>query len=153
MLYIKFGAPKTLENTVVHPSADFNATYTQEWLSSDWGRRVIREIDSSEYISGEYIESPVFGGIPPSELSTGAKSLIYTKFEGFPVCAEYFGENCFPLFVELSQMQDVYMTVDHPMITPDNYSAVVLNDNSQITGHADFIRKFIRYESGELGIA
>ncbi len=39
-------------------------------------KQIIHEIDDSTYVTGEYIESPVFGAISPKDLSTGCKAVL-----------------------------------------------------------------------------
>ena len=47
-----------------------------EWLDNDLTRRMIRDVDKSEYIGGVAVDSPFLGSIPIERLSGGVKTLI-----------------------------------------------------------------------------
>lgn len=73
MLKIIYGdVPSSIYNTSVY----FKNTYEPEWLETDLAKAIIRDVDRSEVLSGECINSPVFGQIPPERLSGGTKTLL-----------------------------------------------------------------------------
>ncbi|MGX8704452.1 MAG: DUF4869 domain-containing protein [bacterium] len=45
-------------------------------METDLAKAIIRDVDRSEVLSGECINSPVFGQIPPERLSGGTKTLL-----------------------------------------------------------------------------
>lgn len=57
-------------------SVYFNNTYEPEWFDSELAKEMIRDIDDSEVLSGECINSPVLGQIPLERLSGGVKTLL-----------------------------------------------------------------------------
>ena len=115
MLNIYFGESSIfMDNKVSHVSEYFDAVYEQEWLDCEWSRRVIREIDKSTYVCGEYIESPVLGGISPRDLSSGCKALILANFmPELLISGDRMGDNCYPLLLELAEEKDLYITLCH----------------------------------------
>lgn len=67
----------------------------EEWLESDLARAIIRDIDSSEVLSGECISSPVLGQIPPERLSGGTKTLLLMLNEPEKIFnASTYEDNC-----------------------------------------------------------
>lgn len=50
--------------------------YLHPWFDSELAKEMIRDIDDSEVLSGECINSPVLGQIPPERLSGGVKTLL-----------------------------------------------------------------------------
>lgn len=103
-----------MEGKISYVSQYFDAVYDSSWLSSDWAKRIIREIDKSEYISGEYIESPVLGGISPRDLSSGCKALLILLNEPEQIVSgDRMGDNCYPLLLEMAKEKDYTITLDH----------------------------------------
>ena len=76
MLRVYFGDRK---NSIYNTSVYFNHSYQEDWITDDFGRAVISDVDHSEVLSGHNIQSPVLGGISPRELSGGVKTLLLMK--------------------------------------------------------------------------
>ncbi len=115
MLKIIFG-PKGLDwsNRVAYVSDYFDAQYEVSWLQSDMAKRIIKTIDDSEYVSGEFIQSPVLGGISPRDLSTGCKALLIILNEPDTIVSgDRMGDNCYPLLLEIAKNRDVTITLCH----------------------------------------
>ena len=73
MLSIFYGdMPEAVYNPVLY----FKNTYTDEWITDDLPRNMIRDVDRSTVLGPRIIDSPVLGGISPRELSGGVKTLI-----------------------------------------------------------------------------
>ena len=71
-------------------------------------------VDSSEYIDGEYIQSPVFGGISPRDLSTGCKALLILLNEPDKIVSgDRMGDNCYPVLFEMAKNADYTITLSH----------------------------------------
>ena len=70
MLNVQFGdMPEAIYNTAVY----FKNTYRDDWITDDFGKEVIRDVDKSEVVSAHVIESPVLGSITPLMLSGGVR--------------------------------------------------------------------------------
>ena len=54
----------------------YKNAYEAEWFESDPARKIVKDIDNSDVLSGECINSPVLGQIPPERLSGGVKPLL-----------------------------------------------------------------------------
>lgn len=115
MLKIYFGSDSIfMYGKISYVSEYFDGMYEQSWLSSNWGRQIIKEIDNSDYIDGEYIKSPVLGGISPRDLSSGCKALlILLNEDDVIVSGDRMGDNCFPLLLELAKERDLIITLAH----------------------------------------
>lgn len=113
MLSIIYGdAPKSIYNTNVY----FKNSYEPEWLETDLARRMIREVDDSEVLSGECITSPVLGQIPPERLSGGVKTLLLILNEpGKIFNASTCGDNCAKWILEIGKIKDVTINLRHMM--------------------------------------
>lgn len=103
-------------NRISQPSTYFDEYYETSWLSTDFAKRVIKEIDNSEYVSGHCIESPILGMIPPKMLSSGCKTLILLENMDVIVSGERIGDNCFPILLELCKTKDRVITLCHTVL-------------------------------------
>ena len=113
MLSIIYGdAPKSIYNTNVY----FKNSYEPELLETDLARRMIREVDDSEVLSGECITSPVLGQIPPERLSGGVKTLLLILNEPDKIFnASTCGDNCAKWILEIGKIKDVTINLRHMM--------------------------------------
>ena len=92
MLSVFFGE---LSEVITNPARFFKNTYTDDWITDDLSKEMIRDVDRSEVIGPRVIDSPVLDGISPRELSGGVKTLIaiYKKPERIFI-ASACGDNC-----------------------------------------------------------
>ena len=92
MLRVWFGKK---ENAVYNTSVFFKNGYQDEWITDDFARAVISDVDKSEVISPNLIRSPVLGDISPLQLSGGVKALILMKHYPRKIFnASNCGDNC-----------------------------------------------------------
>lgn len=105
-----------MENKISYVSNYFDAMYEESWFKSDMAKHIIRTIDKSEYIDGDYIRSPEFGGIPPRDLSTGCKALLILLNEPESIVSgDRMGDNCYPVLFEMAKDHDYTITLCHMM--------------------------------------
>ena len=121
MLRVYFG---DMENSIYVPFAYFDGSGKydiQEWLSDDFVREMILDIDKSKVLSPNCIESPVFGQIPPKMLSGGVKTLIVIlKEPGIVFNASKCGDNCAKWILKIAELkakngEDVLINLRHIM--------------------------------------
>ena len=65
-----------MDDVVYNTSVYFKNTYKEEWLTDDFSKEMIKDVDKSTVVSSRIIDSPVLGAITPKELSGGLKALI-----------------------------------------------------------------------------
>jgi len=128
----------------------FDEAYEKWWLESDIAKEIIKDVDSSEYIGGECIMSPVFGMISPRDLSTGCKAcLVLLNEPEHIVSGERFGDNCFKWLSKIGEQQDITITLSHFI---DDYDipidAVVLNDNRHIASVEELNNAILELSEG-----
>ncbi len=68
MLNIEYGSYQKLydkygEDFIYDPDMYFNNTYDEKWITSDIARKIIKDIDKSEVLGENCIESPILGQI------------------------------------------------------------------------------------------
>lgn len=113
MLSIIYG---DVENSIYNTKVYFNNSYDPEWLVTDLAKKMIKDVDESDVLSGECINSPVLGQIPSERLSGGVKTLLLILNEpdrifNTSIC----GDNCAKWILEISKMKDVTINLRHMM--------------------------------------
>ncbi|MCD7921047.1 MAG: DUF4869 domain-containing protein [Clostridiales bacterium] len=105
MLSIYYGdMPQAIYNPVVF----FKNTYTDDWITDDLSRAMIQDVDKSTVLGPRIIDSPVFGGISPRELSGGVKTLIAIyKVPDRIFNASACGDNCAKWILKIGELQNI----------------------------------------------
>ncbi len=126
MLSIYYG---DMPEAIYNPSRYFKNTYTDEWITDELSRKMIKDIDKSEVIGPRIIDSPVLGGISPRELSGGVKTLICIYKRPDKVFnASACGDNCAKWLLEVGNMMDVTINLRHIMdFGDDDFTVKILN--------------------------
>ena len=92
MLNVWFGA---LPDIIYATSIYFNHTYRDKWITEPLSVEMISDVNKSEVISYNLIQSPVLGAISPVQLSPGVKTLILiNKVRDQVFNASHCGDNC-----------------------------------------------------------
>ncbi|OUN89038.1 DUF4869 domain-containing protein [[Collinsella] massiliensis] len=144
MLNVYFGdMPGAIYNTAVY----FKNTYRDEWITDDFGRSVIRDIDSSEVLSAQVIESPVLGSITPLMLSGGVKTLLLVKHMRSQVFnASTCGDNCARWLLNIAQDRKVTVNLYHVMdFGEEEFKIRVLNSGKTVHTMTELIQESAEY--------
>ena len=113
MLHIVFGRlPEAVFNTAVY----FKNSYEDSWITDDFAKRAILDVDKSVVLGNGVIGSPVLGKIAPNSLSGGVKTLILIKNEPERIFnASTCGDNCAKWLLEIGRLQDITINLRHIM--------------------------------------
>ena len=145
MLRVWFGDRK---NTIYNTSVFFKNRYIDEWITDDFGRKVIMDIDHSEVIDANNIKSPILGNISPLQLSGGVKALILMKhFPGKVFNASNCGDNCAKWILSLGEEKDFTINLYHVMNFGNGpYNIRILNDPHAIAHNKqEFLDAGVKY--------
>lgn len=113
MLTIIYGDAK---NSIYNTSIYFKNTYDAEWIESDLAKKIIKDVDDSEVLGGECIQSPILGQIPPERLSGGVKTLLLILNNPDKVFnASTCGDNCAKWILEIAKIKDITINLRHMM--------------------------------------
>ena len=113
MLTIIYG---DAENSIYNTSVYFKNTYEPEWMESELAKKMIKDVDDSDVLSGECINSPVLGQIPPERLSGGVKTLLLMLNEPDKIFnASTCGDNCAKWILEIGKRKDLTINLRHMM--------------------------------------
>lgn len=115
MLHIYFGDYNG-KNYIYDPDTYFNNQANRKWLMEDLSKRMIRDIDKSEVVSENLIQSSRLGPIPPQWLSGGVKTLILIDHDDSHVFnASACGPNCAKWLLEIGKRKDVLIRLGYIM--------------------------------------
>lgn len=135
MLSIFYG---DMPEAIYNPFIYFKNMYTDDWITDELSREMIKAVDKSIVIGPWVIDSPVLGGISPRELSGGVKTLIAMyKVPEKIFNASACGDNCAKWILKIGKMQDVTINLRHLMdFGNEEFTAKILNTD-QIVHNMD----------------
>lgn len=128
MLNIFYG---DMPQAIYNPAVYFKNTYTDEWIVDNLSRAMIEDVDRSTVLGPRVIDSPVFGGISPLELSGGVKTLIAIyKMPELVFNASVCGDNCAKWLLKIGELQNITINLRHLMDFGDEpFEINILNAN------------------------
>ena len=142
MLNVYFGdMPDAIYNTAVY----FKNTYQDKWITNEYSRRMIEDVDRSEVVSESVIQSPVMGSITPLQLSGGIKTLMLIRFDRQHVFnASTCGDNCAKWILDMAKDRKVVINLYHVMdFGSDSFRIRVLNSGKIAHNMAELIHESI----------
>lgn len=109
-------------------------------------KQIIKEIDKTDAIKDEYLESPVLGAISPDRLSTGCKAVILMDVLEKPyIFGTKCGDNCVNSILRIAKNKDVTLKLNHCMRFPESgFQAKFLDSGKIVTTNHDFAWEFYR---------
>lgn len=115
MLSIYFGDYKGADY-IYDPDTYFNNQAKRSWLMDDFSKRAIEDVDKSEVVSENLVQSSRLGPIPPVWLSGGVKTLILIEHDSEHVYnASACGPNCSRWLLEIGKGKDVLVRLGYIM--------------------------------------
>ena len=131
MLNIYYG---DYDDAIYNPNVFFNNSYTDEWMSDDLNKSMIKDVDNSDVIDTYLVKSPVLGGISPERLSGGVKTLICIHMVPDRVFnASTCGDNCAKWLLKMSEKSDVTVNLRHLMdFGKGMFNIKVMNSNTVV---------------------
>ena len=138
MLSVFFGEmPEAVYNTSVY----FQNQYKDSWITKPLSREMILDIDKSEVVSENLIQSPVLGAISPSQLSGGVKTLILMANDKSHVFnASTCGDNCAKWILQLGATEKLVINLRHLMdFGPGEFKIKVLNTGKVVKNMSELV--------------
>ena len=83
MLNIYFGemTENDFPNYVYNTSVYFDNTYLDSWITDDFSKKMIKDIDKAVVLGPSTIDSKALGVIPVKQLSGGVKTLLLLQHD------------------------------------------------------------------------
>lgn len=144
VLNVFFGdIPEAIYNTAVY----FKNTYKDQWITNEYSRRMIKDVDRSDVISESVIQSPVLGSFTPLQLSGGVKTLMLIKFDHHHVFnASTCGDNCAKWILDMAKKDKVVINLYHVMdFGKDEFKIRVINSGNIARNMVELIHESIPY--------
>ncbi len=148
MLKVYFGFR---DDEVYNTAMFYENQYDKNWVTDDFARRIIKDIDDSEVIAPDVIQNEIFGTFTSVELSAGVKTLLLIKnFPNKIFNISNCGDNCAKYILELASDRDIKVTLHHAMDFGENFAIKVINDRRRkvITDPKEYILLAHKYLRG-----
>jgi hypothetical protein len=148
MLKVFFGIH---EDAMLSVDSFFNNTYNDSWFADPIVIQMVKDIDDSDVLSLNCIQSPILGQIPPTTLSGGVKALICLHMVGdLFLDLIVMGENCSKWLLHIANEQDIMVAMSGSHLTFSDMDDIFpkclcLNDNSVIETPKEWIFKMIEF--------
>ena len=142
MLKIYVGEMPDLSNVILNPSLYFKYNYKQEWLTSDLGKQMIKDVDKSDVVGPNLIISPVLGPIAPYYLSGGVKALLIMAFDDskYIVDATACGDNCAKWILEIAKHKDLIVMLEYAMnFGMEEFEIQILNTGEVVHNLREYV--------------
>ena len=120
MLNIYFGEmpENDFPNYVYNTRVYFDNTYLDAWITDDFSKKMIKDIDKAIVLGPSAIDSKALGVIPVKQLSGGVKTLLLLQHDPSKIFnASTCGDNCAKWILKIakSAKRDVTINLRHLM--------------------------------------
>ena len=148
MLNIYFGE---MTEAIYNTSVYFDNTYYDGWLNDDFARKMIKDIDKAEVLSGQAVNSKALGVIPVTKISGGLKTLLLIYNDPNKVFnASTCGDNCAKWILRIAKESDRDITINlrHIMDFGDGKFEIRILNNDKIVHN---MSEMVQYAGKFLG--
>lgn len=144
MLNVYFG---NMPEAIYNPPVYFKNTYMDEWITDEFSREMIKDVDKSIVLDSGVIDSSVLGKIPPVSLSGGVKTLILMQNDDGEIFnASACGDNCAKWILKIAEKKDLTINLRHVMEFGDEpFTIKILNTGEVVHNMYDFLRNAANY--------
>lgn len=136
-----------MPEAIYNPPVYFKNTYMDEWITDEFSREMIKDVDKSIVLDSGVIDSPVLGKIPPVSLSGGVKTLILMQNDDGEIFnASACGDNCAKWILKIAEKKDLTINLRHVMEFGDEpFTIKILNTGEVVHNMYDFLRNAANY--------
>lgn len=105
-----------MKEAVFNTAVFFKNVYEDQWITDDFDKQMIQDVDKSIVLDSGVIDSPVLGKIPPERLSGGVKTLILIyQMPDKVFNASACGDNCARWLLKMAETEDRTVNLRHLM--------------------------------------
>ena len=105
-----------MKEAVFNTAVFFKNVYEDQWITDDFDKQMIQDVDKSIVLDSGVIDSPVLGKIPPERLSGGVKTLILVyQMPDKVFNASACGDNCAKWLLKMAETEDRTVNLRHLM--------------------------------------
>lgn len=123
-----------MKEAVFNTAVFFKNVYENQWITDDFDKQMIQDVDKSIVLDSGGIDSPVLGKIPPERLSGGVKTLILIyQMPDKVFNASACGDNCAKWLLKMAETEDRTVNLRHLMdFGSGEFSLHILNTDQII---------------------
>lgn len=138
MLSVYFG---NMPEAIYDTSSYFDNTYFDSWITDDFAKSIIKDIDKSEVVGPKLIDSKALGSIPVTSLSGGTKTLILMYHEPHKIFnASTCGDNCAKWILKIAKEKDIIINLRHVMdFGTGNFEIKILNNGKIVHNMEEYV--------------
>ena len=126
----------------------FNNVKKAEWFSDPLVIEMIKDVDKSDVVGPNLIQSPVLGPIAPTLLSGGVKVLILMlKDERFMYNISNCGDNCVKWILEIGKRKDIIVYLGHWMDFTGEFEIQIMNSGHIIHNAQEYCHELLEIDS------
>lgn len=118
-------------NFLFTPPVDFIGLRANRFITGDFERAILKDIDKVDVVDTNVLVSPLFGGITSDRISGTAKTLIVAK--NFPdkiVDLDCMGNNGAKWLLKIAEKQDITAHLGRFIDFPEPYTVHILNNDT-----------------------
>lgn len=128
------------------PEVWFDHNSGEQYITGDMERQMILDIDKSEVVSNYNIISPIFGGMPPSDLSGTVKTLILVKNDPDHIFnGSYMGNLAVPWLLKIGNLCDRTVRFGYLPEFKEPFKIRIDNNDKIVTTWDDLIWDALKY--------
>ena len=125
----------------------FNNIKKPFWFEDPLVIEMIKDVDKSDVIGPNLIQSPVLGPIAPTLLSGGVKVLILMlKDDKFMYNISNCGNNCAKWILEISKHKDITVFLQHYMRFPGEFDIKLMNTGKIVHNYGDLVEELVHID-------
>lgn len=127
-----------------NPKSWFDNQGGRHFITGDFERELILDIDKSTVISENVLENPMFGGISSKQISTTSKTAILVKNQPqYIFNGSRMGDNAAPWLLKIGDMQDVTIRLGYLMKFPEPFKIYIVNSGKIVTTWKDYVMEAV----------
>ncbi len=133
-------------NYIDNPRAWFDNQGGRHYITGDFEKQVIKDIDNSVVVSENVLENPIFGGISSQKISGISKTVILVKNQPqYIFNGSHMGDKAAKWLLKIGKMQDVTIRLGYLMKFEEPFEIRIVNSDKIVTNWKDYLFEATKY--------
>ena len=129
-----------------NPDSWFNNQGGRHYITGEFERQVILDIDKSKVISENVLENPIFGGISSLDISTTSKTVILVKNQPeYIFNGSRMGDNAAPWLLKIGNIENVTIRLGYIMHFKEPFTILIANTNRIVSTWNEYVQEALRF--------
>lgn len=110
------------------------------YVTGELERAIIKDIDGSTVINENFVENPIFGGIPIEKISTTSKTAILVKNQPDKIFnGSRMGDNAAPWLLKIGDIENVTIRLGYLMKFQEPFKIRIVNSDTTVSTWRDYV--------------